>query len=95
MTEFTKKDFFHKIILVNRLHSITNYLTILHRKLTNFGIQEELSLRVYYRQHWPVLKKGFESVQQKHLDKTIFDYQIVNFVQITSSQPFMAMTALD
>ena len=26
-----------------------------------------------------VLKIVFESVQQKHLDKTIFDLQIVNF----------------
>ena len=27
----------------------------------------------------------FESVQEKHLDKTIFDQQIVNFVQKTST----------
>ena len=28
-----------------------------------------------------VLEIVFESVQQKHLDKTIFDHQVVNFVR--------------
>ena len=32
-----------------------------------------------------VFKIVFESVQQKHLDKTIFDQQIVNCVQKTST----------
>ena len=33
----------------------------------------------YTRVHIPVLEIVFESVQQKHLDKTIFDQQIVDF----------------
>ena len=37
-----------------------------------------------------VLEIVFESVQQKHLDKTIFDQRIVNFVQKTNIVPFMA-----
>ena len=33
------------------------------------------------------LELVFESVQQKHLDKTIFDQQVVNYVQKTSTVP--------
>ena len=35
-----------------------------------------------------VFKIVFESVQQKHLDKTIFDQQVVNFVHKNITVPF-------
>ena len=38
-----------------------------------------------------VLKIVFESVQQKHLDKTIFDQQVVNFVQKNSTVPIYGL----
>ena len=37
-----------------------------------------------------MLRIVFENVQQKHSDKTIFDQQIVNFVQKPVLYPFMA-----
>ena len=38
-----------------------------------------------------VLKIVFESVQQKHQDKTIFEQQIVNFVQKTNAVPIYGL----
>ena len=38
-----------------------------------------------------VLEIVFESVQQKHQDKTIFDQQIVNFVQKTNTVPIYGL----
>ena len=38
-----------------------------------------------------VLEISFESVQQKHLDKTIFDQQVVNFVQKISAVPIYGL----
>ena len=38
-----------------------------------------------------VLKIVFESVQQKHLDKTIFDQQVVNFVHKNSTVPIYGL----
>ena len=40
-----------------------------------------------YKTTITVLEIGFESVQQKQLDKTIFDQEIVNFVQKTNAVP--------
>ena len=34
-------------------------------------------------------QNSFSSVQQKHLDKRIFDQQVVDFVQKTSTVSFM------
>ena len=40
-----------------------------------------LQVQILGLSSFAMLKIVFECVQQKHLDKTIFDQQIVNFVQ--------------
>ena len=54
-------------------------------------LYSNVSSKGWYNVPWPVLEMVFESVQQKHLDNKLFDQQVVNFVQKTSTVPIFGL----